>query len=100
MTQAVECVDLSYQFATHLAVDHVNLSIAPGEMYGPLGPNGAARPPRSGARINPLSYEVEALRGLLIGTTTTLWLDTVVLVGATIVSITCAALLLPRLANR
>jgi ABC-2 type transport system permease protein len=52
------------------------------------------------SRINPLSYEVEALRGLLIGTTTTLWLDTVVLVGATIVSITCAALLLPRLANR
>jgi ABC-2 type transport system permease protein len=52
------------------------------------------------SRINPLSYEVEALRGLLIGTATTLWLDTVVLVGATIVSITCAALLLPRLANR
>ncbi|HEY1823535.1 MAG TPA: ABC transporter permease [Trebonia sp.] len=52
------------------------------------------------SRINPLSYEVEALRGLLIGTTTTMWLDVVVLVGATIVSITCAALLLPRLANR
>lgn len=52
------------------------------------------------SKINPLSYEVEALRGLLIGTTTTLWLDAVVLVGATIVSITCAALLLPRLANR
>jgi ABC-2 type transport system permease protein len=52
------------------------------------------------SRINPLSYEVEALRGLLIGTQTTLWLDTVVLVGATIVAITCAALLLPRLANR
>jgi ABC-type uncharacterized transport system ATPase subunit len=43
MTQAVECVDLSYQFATHLAVDHVNLSIAPGEMYGLLGPNGAGK---------------------------------------------------------
>jgi ABC-2 type transport system permease protein len=52
------------------------------------------------SRVNPLSYEVEALRGLLIGTTTTLWLDTVVLVGATIASITCASLLLPRLANR
>ncbi|MGH3253551.1 MAG: ABC transporter permease, partial [Trebonia sp.] len=52
------------------------------------------------SRINPLTYEVEALRGLLIGTATTLWLDTVVLVGATIASITCAALLLPRLANR
>jgi ABC-2 type transport system permease protein len=52
------------------------------------------------SKINPLSYEVEALRGLLIGTQTTLWLDTVVLVGATIVAITSAALLLPRLANR
>jgi ABC-2 type transport system permease protein len=52
------------------------------------------------SRINPLSYEVEALRGLLIGTATTLWLDTVVLAGATILSITCASLLLPRLANR
>jgi ABC-2 type transport system permease protein len=52
------------------------------------------------SKINPLSYEVEALRGLLIGTATTLWLDVVVLVGATILSITCAALLLPRLANR
>ena len=52
------------------------------------------------SKVNPLSYEVEALRGLLIGTATTLWLDMVVLVGATIAAITCAALLLPRLANR
>ncbi|MGH3246578.1 MAG: ABC transporter ATP-binding protein [Trebonia sp.] len=41
--QAVDCVELSYRFATHLAVDHVNLSIAPGEMYGLLGPNGAGK---------------------------------------------------------
>ena len=27
LTNAVDCVDLSYQFATHLAVDHVNLAI-------------------------------------------------------------------------
>jgi ABC-2 type transport system permease protein len=52
------------------------------------------------SRINPLSYEVDALRGLLIGTATTMWLDVVVLFGATILSIACAALLLPRLANR
>ena len=43
ITQAVDCVDLSYQFATHLAVDRVNLAIAPGEMYGLLGPNGAGK---------------------------------------------------------
>ncbi len=52
------------------------------------------------SKVNPLTYEVEALRGLLIGWSTTLWLDTVVLVGATVASITCASLLLPRLANR
>jgi len=52
------------------------------------------------SKANPLTYEVEALRGLLIGWPTTLWLDTVVLAGATVASITCAALLLPRLANR
>ena len=52
------------------------------------------------SKVNPLSYEVEALRGLLIGTSTTLWLDTVVLVGATLAGITAASLLLPRLASR
>jgi ABC-2 type transport system permease protein len=52
------------------------------------------------SKVNPLTYEVEALRGLLIGTATNLWLDATVLAGATVVSITCAALLLPRLANR
>jgi len=52
------------------------------------------------SKVNPLTYEVEALRGLLIGWPTTLWLDIVVLVAAMLVSITCASLLLPRLANR
>jgi ABC-2 type transport system permease protein len=52
------------------------------------------------SKVNPLTYEVEALRGLLIGVPTTLWLDTVVLVAATVASIACASLLLPRLANR
>jgi ABC-2 type transport system permease protein len=52
------------------------------------------------SKVNPLTYEVEALRGLLIGTATNLWLDATVLAGATVASITCAALLLPRLANR
>jgi ABC-2 type transport system permease protein len=50
--------------------------------------------------VNPLTYEVEALRSLLIGTSTSLWLDGTVLAGSTIAGITAASLLLPRLAAR
>jgi ABC-2 type transport system permease protein len=50
-------------------------------------------------RFNPLSYEVDALRGLLIGTPTNLGLDLAVLVGVTIAGIAAAAMLLPRLAK-
>ncbi len=42
-TDAVRCTDLSYSFGTHTAVDHVDLNIVPGEMYGLLGPNGAGK---------------------------------------------------------
>jgi ABC-2 type transport system permease protein len=48
---------------------------------------------------NPLSYEVDALRGLLLGLPTNLALDFVVLAGATTAAITVASLLLPRLAK-
>ena len=51
------------------------------------------------SRVNPLSYEVDALRGLLIGIPANLWLDAFVLVSSTIVGVTAAALLLPRLAR-
>lgn len=50
-------------------------------------------------RVNPLSYEVDALRGLLIGTPSELWLDVLVLLVASGVSITCASALLRRLAR-
>lgn len=49
--------------------------------------------------VNPLTYEVEALRGLLIGTPTNLALDFGVLLVALIASITAAAALLGRLAR-
>jgi len=51
------------------------------------------------SKCNPLSYEVDALRGLLIGTEAHLALDAVVLVIATILGVTASALLLPRLAR-
>ena len=46
---------------------------------------------------NPLSYMVSALRGLLIGTPTNLWLDFAVLLGSAALMITGASALLPRL---
>jgi ABC-2 type transport system permease protein len=50
-------------------------------------------------RFNPLSYEVDALRGLLIGTPANLGLDLVVLVAVTVAGISAAAALLPRLSK-
>jgi ABC-2 type transport system permease protein len=49
--------------------------------------------------VNPLSYQVDALRGLLIGTPANLGLDFVVLVLASAVMITVASALLGRLAR-
>jgi ABC-2 type transport system permease protein len=51
------------------------------------------------SKVNPLSYEVSALRGLLIAVPTSLALDAGVLTGATVAGITVASLLLPRLAR-
>ena len=49
------------------------------------------------SRINPLSYLVDALRGLLVGTAAHVLLDLTVLVGATAVGIVVAGSLLNRL---
>ncbi|MBO0810402.1 MAG: ABC transporter permease, partial [Actinobacteria bacterium] len=51
------------------------------------------------SRVNPLSYEVDALRSLLVGQPANLWLDTGVLAAATVAGITVSSLLLPRLAR-
>jgi ABC-2 type transport system ATP-binding protein len=40
---AVRCAGLTYRFGDHVAVDHVDLEIEPGETYGLLGPNGAGK---------------------------------------------------------
>jgi ABC-2 type transport system permease protein len=47
--------------------------------------------------VNPLSYEVEALRGLLIGTPARLALDFGVTAGWAVLGVVCAGALLPRL---
>jgi ABC-2 type transport system permease protein len=48
---------------------------------------------------NPLSYEVSALRGLLLGIHTNYWLDFGVLIGAAVLGICTAAALLGRLSR-
>jgi ABC-2 type transport system ATP-binding protein len=40
---AVHCHGLTYTFGTQRAVDDVDLSVLPGEMFGLLGPNGAGK---------------------------------------------------------
>jgi len=51
------------------------------------------------ARVNPLSYEVDALRGMLIGSPANLGLDFGVLVAAVALGITAASSLVDRLAR-
>lgn len=71
----------------------MDLNIAPGEMFGLLGPNGAGK-----------TTTIRMLTTLLkpaTGTVTVFGIDdTLVLLCLTVASITCASLLLPRLANR
>lgn len=47
--------------------------------------------------INPLTYEVNALRGLLLGSEAAIVLDVAALAGATVAGIVVAAIVLPRL---
>jgi ABC-2 type transport system permease protein len=51
------------------------------------------------SHVNPLTYEVSALRGLLIGTPTNYWVDVGVLLGSAVVGIAAAAALIGRLAR-
>ena len=51
------------------------------------------------SKVNPLSYQVDALRGLLLGTPSHLLLDFVVLLVAAVAGITSASSLLGRLAR-
>jgi ABC-2 type transport system permease protein len=49
------------------------------------------------SHINPLSYQVNALRSLLVGTHANLWLDFAVLIVSLVLGIAVAAAVLPRL---
>lgn len=40
---AVLCRELTFAFGDHVAVDHVNIEVATGEIFGLLGPNGAGK---------------------------------------------------------
>jgi ABC-2 type transport system permease protein len=51
------------------------------------------------SKVNPLSYEVDALRNLLIGTKSNLGLDFGVLVGAVVVGVVAASSLVGRLSR-
>lgn len=51
------------------------------------------------SRVNPLSYEVSALRGLLLDAPTNYWIDFGVLTGSAVLGIVCAAALIGRLAR-
>jgi ABC-2 type transport system permease protein len=51
------------------------------------------------SHVNPLTYEVSALRGLLIGQPTNYWLDFAVLIVAAVAGICAASSLLSRLAR-
>ncbi len=51
------------------------------------------------SRVNPLTYEVDALRSLLIGTPSNLGLDFGVLVGAVVVGVAAASSLVGRLSR-
>jgi ABC-2 type transport system permease protein len=51
------------------------------------------------SKVNPLSYEVDALRGVLLGSPAHLGVDFLVLVIAVVVGVITAASLVSRLAN-
>jgi ABC-2 type transport system permease protein len=51
------------------------------------------------SKVNPLSYEVDALRGLLTGVPANRALDVAVLVAAAVAGVIVSSALLPRLAK-
>lgn len=42
-TLAIRTTDMTKRFGDHVAVDHLDVNIPPGHVYGFLGPNGAGK---------------------------------------------------------
>lgn len=62
MASAIEMIDLCKTFGTFRAVDHLTLSVKPGEIFGLLGPNGAGK-----------TTTIDMLSGLSIPTSGEVW---------------------------
>jgi ABC-type branched-subunit amino acid transport system ATPase component len=59
---ALLCRDLVHRFGETVAVDHLDLTIAPGEVFGLLGPNGAGTPRSAAGSVTCRSSSRSRLR--------------------------------------
>jgi ABC-2 type transport system ATP-binding protein len=105
---------LTRRFGELTAVDHLTVAVEAGEVFGLLGPNGAGKtttikmlttllPPTSGsARVNPLTYEVDAPRALMLREGVSVYglsVDLVVLLAFATVLVIVGARLYPTVAR-
>lgn len=91
--EAVTCTGLAYAFGGTKAVDGLDPTVREGEVYPVSVMPGWLQ---AVSKVNPLSHQVDALRGLLLGTPADLPADFVVLAVAAALGIAAASSLLGR----